>query len=111
MADKGLPKKPYYRIGEVASHLGVQTHVLRYWESELPQIKPRRSPSGHRIYLPEDLLLLEAVNQMVHEEGLTLAGARRRLVQASQSPASTTPEPGDKDQVLGELRSILKLLD
>lgn len=111
MAKTGLPDKPYYRIGEVARHLGVPTHVLRYWESEMPQIEPRRSPSGHRIFLPDDVRLLEMVRQMTQEEGYTLAGVQRRLSQtedAKITPQEQTSRP--KAEIITELKDILKML-
>ncbi len=113
MAPKGLPDKPYYRIGEVAEYLGVEPHVLRYWEREFPQIKPRRAPSRHRIFLPQDIRLLETIKRLLHEEGYTVAGARRRLAQAASPPdaeAEARQTPAELELV-AELRDILKLLD
>jgi hypothetical protein len=50
-----LATKPFFKIGEVAKLLGVKPHVLRYWESEFPSLKPRKNPSGQRLYAKTDL--------------------------------------------------------
>lgn len=106
--------KPYYRIGEVARLLGVGTHVLRYWESEFPQVQPIRAPSGHRLYHRHHIELLVLVQRLVHVEGLTIAGAKKRLEQMSLAPAeaqkSPADPPADPGQLAQELRDILKLI-
>ena len=109
MAELSIPEKPYFRIGEVARILGVETHMVRYWEKEFPQFTPRRSPSGHRIFLAEDIELLWEIKNLLHEKGFTLAGAKKQMALADSrrepSPAS------DKAQIVSELKSILKMLD
>ena len=67
-----------YRIGEAAQLVGVDAHVLRYWESEF-QLKPERSPSGQRIYRQPDLSRFLRIKALLHDEGYTIAGARRVL--------------------------------
>ena len=105
-----IPDKPYLRIGEVARLLGTQTHVLRYWESEFPQLKPTRAASGQRLFHKSDMETLILIKSLLHEEGYTIAGARRRLEElASQEQAQ------DREQRLGQVKEdladILKLLD
>jgi DNA-binding transcriptional MerR regulator len=77
---KGLnvPEKLYFRIGEIAELVGVDTHVLRYWESEFT-LSPHRSSSGQRLYRKQELVQLLRIKQLVHSEGYTIAGARRIL--------------------------------
>ncbi len=99
--------KPYYRIGEVARLLGVPTHVLRYWESEFPQLKPVRAPSGHRLYHRRHIALAAHIQRLVRDEGLTIAGAKKRL--AAQEEAGQGPRAAAKE-LAGELREILKLI-
>ena len=67
-----------YRIGEVASLVGVDAHVLRYWESEF-RLKPERSASGQRVYRQGDLARFLRIKSLLHDEGYTIAGARRVL--------------------------------
>lgn len=71
-------EEPTYRIGEVAQLVGVDAHVLRYWESEF-RLKPERSPSGQRLYRKDDLAVFLRVKSLLHDEGYTIAGARRVL--------------------------------
>jgi DNA-binding transcriptional MerR regulator len=117
-----IPDQPYFRIGQVAKLLGVETHVLRFWESEFPQIKPTRAPSGRRIFHRSDVEILALVQHLLHGEGYTIAGARRRLEEmaASQAPGrqagqeNRQPDTGapsqDKGRIIGELKDILSIL-
>jgi DNA-binding transcriptional MerR regulator len=73
-----IPDKLYFRIGEVAQLVGVDAHVLRYWESEF-KIKPHRSSSGQRLFRKQDLSRFYRIKNLLHEEGYTIAGARRVL--------------------------------
>ncbi len=74
-----LPVKLYYRIGEVAEVVGVEPHVLRYWESEFGTIRPQKSPKGQRVYSRRDLEKLLRVKELLYDEGYTIAGAKKRL--------------------------------
>jgi DNA-binding transcriptional MerR regulator len=116
-----IPDQPYFRIGQVAKLLGVETHVLRFWESEFPQIKPTRAPSGRRIFHRVDVEILAVVQHLLHGEGYTIAGARRRLEEIADAqaagdinPQSTQPSEGqpseDKSRIIGELKDILDIL-
>lgn len=103
-----IPDQPYFRIGQVAELLGVETHVLRFWESEFPQIKPTRAPSGRRIFHRHDVQILALVQHLLHREGYTIAGARRRLEEMS---ASDEAQPsGDASHIIVELKDILDIL-
>ena len=73
-----IPDKLYFRIGEVADLVGVDTHVLRYWESEC-EMKPHRSNSGQRLYRKMELTHFMRIKHLVHDEGYTVAGAKKAL--------------------------------
>jgi DNA-binding transcriptional MerR regulator len=73
-----LPDKLYFRIGEVATIVGVEPHVLRYWETEF-RIKPHRSSSGQRLYRKQDIARFLRIRHLLHEKGFTVAGARNFL--------------------------------
>ncbi len=91
-----LPEKLYYRIGEVASLVGVEPHVLRYWEREFRTIRPRKSARGQRVYSRRDVETLMRVRELLYSEGFTIAGARRRLQQErSGNGQALEPMPGD----------------
>jgi DNA-binding transcriptional MerR regulator len=81
-----LPDKKFFKIGEVASLVGVKTHVLRYWESELGSIRPLKTRGAHRMYRREDVATFCTVRALLHDEGLTLAAVKRRLAGAERAP-------------------------
>ena len=71
--------KMFYRIGDVAGMVGVETCVLRYWESEFELLKPRRAKSGQRIYTAEDIAILLHIKRLLYEERYTIDGAKKKL--------------------------------
>jgi DNA-binding transcriptional MerR regulator len=68
-----------YRIGEAATKLNLKSYVLRFWETEFPQIAPVRTEKGQRLYTESDLAVLGRIRYLLHERGLTIDGARRLL--------------------------------
>jgi DNA-binding transcriptional MerR regulator len=74
--------KHYYRIGEVSQLVGVEPHVLRYWESEFPTIRPQKSTTGQRVYSQQDVNKLLRIRELLRSQGFTIAGARRQLREA-----------------------------
>jgi DNA-binding transcriptional MerR regulator len=91
-------QKLYYRIGEVASIVGVEPHVLRYWESEFRSIRPQKSARGQRIYSRRDVETLLKVKELLYGHRFTIAGAKQRLRQGGVEPVtafvrSTDDEP------------------
>lgn len=69
-------------IGEAASELGLETHVLRYWETRFPKdVRPVKRPDGRRMFRPEDMDALRAIRALVHERGMTLKGAKTILAE------------------------------
>ena len=76
-----IPDRLYFKIGDVARLCGVETYVLRFWESQFPQLKPNKSGTGQRLYRRRDVELALEIKRLVHAEGYTLAGARAVLGQ------------------------------
>jgi DNA-binding transcriptional MerR regulator len=74
-----LPDKQFFKIGEAAEIVGVKAHVLRYWESEFPTIRPLKTRGAHRMYRRADVELLCVIHKLLHQEGYTIAGARKRV--------------------------------
>jgi DNA-binding transcriptional MerR regulator len=72
-------QKLYFRIGEVATIVGVEPHVLRYWEGEFRSVRPQKSARGQRIYSRRDVETLLKVKELLYAHRFTIAGARRRL--------------------------------
>lgn len=93
-----IPDKLYFRIGEVAGLIGVDAHVLRYWESEF-SLRPHRSSSGQRLYRKQDLSKFMRIRRLLHDEGYTIAGARRILQDGDRAPRKADNE---------EIRRILE---
>src|SRR5262249_38418425 len=81
-AQTSLPPKLYFRIGEVAELVGVEPHVLRYWEREFRSIRPTKSAKGHRVHSRRDVENLMRVRQLLYAEGFTIAGAKKKLQRA-----------------------------
>ncbi len=81
-----IPDKLYFRIGEVAKMLALPAYVLRFWETEFPQLKPTKSNTGQRMYRRREVELAVRVKKLLYEEGFTIAGARERL-KAENKPA------------------------
>lgn len=79
VAASRLPPKLYFRIGEVASLVGVEPHVLRYWEREFRSIRPTKSAKGQRVYSRRDVENLMRVRELLYQEGFTIAGAKKKL--------------------------------
>ncbi len=76
-----MSKSPdaFRTISEVAEWLGVQAHVLRFWESKFPQVKPVKRAGGRRYYRPNDMLLLGGIKKLLHDDGLTIKGVQKML--------------------------------
>jgi len=117
--DRQLPVKLYYRIGEVSEIVGVEPHVLRYWETEFRSIRPQKSRKGQRIYSRRDVDKLLKVKELLYSHGFTIAGARKRLREGGAEPEQAAvvapPEakrPGAQlREALGEIRrDIVALL-
>jgi DNA-binding transcriptional MerR regulator len=88
MTERGpLPPKLYFRIGEVASLVGVEPHVLRYWEREFRTIRPNKSAKGQRVYSRRDVENLLRVRELLYGQGFTIAGARKKLRDKEDSDA------------------------
>lgn len=68
-----------YRIGEVAELLHLKTYVLRFWETEFPQLAPERAESGQRLYTDADVEILRKIRQLLYDDGMTIEGARKVL--------------------------------
>lgn len=74
-----LPDKLYFKIGEVSAIAGLPTYVLRFWESEFPSLRPKRTESGQRLYRRSDVELILTVKHLLHERKFTIEGARQHL--------------------------------
>ena len=97
MTDTQLATKAesaFRTISEVADELGVQQHVLRFWETKFTQVKPLKRGGGRRYYRPEDVALLKKIHTLLYAEGYTIKGVQKLLKGVS------------KVQVLAEQRAV-----
>lgn len=85
-------EKLFYSISEAATQLDVAAHVLRYWETQFSMLRPRKSRAGSRMYQPRDLDTLRTIKRLLYDEGMTIAGARRKLLAARRGGAPEIAE-------------------
>ncbi len=107
-----IPDKLYFKIGEVAKMADVPTHVLRYWESEFPGISPKRANSKQRLYRRQDVELILDIKTLLHDQGYTIAGARKFL-ESEQTPgqaAAPIPPNTKVSETLQTIKQELKEL-
>jgi DNA-binding transcriptional MerR regulator len=118
-----IPAKRYFTIGEVAELCDVKPHVLRYWETEFPTLKPVKRRGNRRYYQRADVRVIRQIRGLLYEEGYTIGGARLRIDTEKQTPAakakaaSAASEPASAGidvallrEVREELESVLALL-
>ncbi|WP_209348064.1 MerR family transcriptional regulator [Pontixanthobacter sp. CEM42] len=99
--DDGKDDGALRTIGEVSKALNIKTHVLRYWEQQFPMLEPLKRSGGRRYYRPEDVKLVEQIDQLVNQQGYTLKGAQQAIADgkvdeapvSAREPDSSTPRP------------------
>jgi DNA-binding transcriptional MerR regulator len=95
-AASAIPEKLYFKIGEVCDLVGVQAHVLRYWETEFPQLSPQKNRSGQRSYRRRDVEISLRIKELLYDDMYTIAGARKKLQAELREPPKLKivhPEP------------------
>ena len=102
-----VPDKLFFRIGEAAEIVGVETHVLRYWESEF-KMRPQRSASGQRMFRRKDIARFLRIRRLLHDEGFTIAGARKALNTKPGEAAVTTVAAGSIDEAIERIEGLRK---
>jgi DNA-binding transcriptional MerR regulator len=119
---ESIPRKLFYKIGEVCELTDTQPYVLRFWESEFPQLAPKKSPSGQRIYRRKDIDLVIEIKKLLYQEGFTIAGARKKLGMTDGPEGNGEILPMGQDApldggprpirlVVSQLEEILRILD
>jgi DNA-binding transcriptional MerR regulator len=88
-----VPDKLYFRIGEVAELCDLPAYVLRFWETEFPQLKPVKGTSGQRMYRKRDVETVARIKDLLYNQGFTIAGARQALRDEAKSPRSQQALP------------------
>jgi len=88
-----IPDKLYFRIGEVATLCRLPAYVLRFWETEFPQLKPVKSSTGQRMYRKRDVESVVRIKKLLYEDGFTIAGARVQLREETKPDRTQTALP------------------
>ena len=111
-----IPEKLYFRIGEVATLCKLPAYVLRFWETEFPQLKPVKGSTGQRMYRRKDVEAVVHIKKLLYEEGFTIAGARQQLraevaITKNQAPLPfPTHSASDLRRIRHGLQEILTML-
>ena len=112
-----IGKKLFHKIGEVCKTCGIEPHVLRYWESEFRVLSPTKNRAGQRIYREKDLQMIQTIKQLLYEEGYTIAGANKKLLEdgGSELPLFQQGPDGGQAKMISamqkDLKAILKILE
>ena len=88
-----IPDKLYFRIGDVAKLCDIPAYVLRFWETEFPQLKPNKGGTGQRLYRKRDVEMALRIKSLLYDQGYTIPGARQVFKTDAKSPESIAPEP------------------
>jgi len=105
-------EKLYYRIGEVAEILEINTSVLRFWETQFEQLKPQKTKTGQRLYSQRELELAKQIQKLLYNEKLTIAGARARICTSRRGKTVEKVDmPTFLDSLKQELQELRKILD
>ncbi|MGC1401879.1 MAG: MerR family transcriptional regulator, partial [Thermodesulfobacteriota bacterium] len=91
METEGIPDKQYFKIGEVSALTKLEPYVLRYWETEFKIIRPVRFGSNQRMYRRKDVETILEIKKLLYDEGFTIAGARKKLLQNSKKEKKSLP--------------------
>jgi DNA-binding transcriptional MerR regulator len=105
-----FPEKLFYKIGEASRVVGVETYVLRYWESEFPFLNPRKSKSGQRTYTKKDVDLLLLIKRLLYEERYTIDGVRKKLggIMPEPDTQAMAEDRPDQDPTRGKILNMVR---
>ena len=105
-------KKLYYSIGEVSELTGLEPHVLRYWESVFPELKPKKNRAGNRTYKETDITVIMSIKELVQEKKYSTEGAKKILKQRANGIEAVPEVPAEMKKDLHEIRHFLtKMLE
>jgi DNA-binding transcriptional MerR regulator len=108
---KTASEKLYYKIGEIAEILNINTSVLRFWETQFDTLAPNKTRTGQRIYSQQDLEQIEEIYRLLYVQKLTIAGARSRIYLERKAKNRAGNDPAELLQsIYHELKELRKLL-
>ena len=97
-------------ISELSSELGVAQHILRYWETRFPQLKPMQRAGNRRYYRPDDVALARRINRLLNEEGYTVRGVQKVLRSGDAAAEEPAPEPAAVPQAAPAPLDVFRLI-
>jgi DNA-binding transcriptional MerR regulator len=108
-----IPEKLYFRIGEVSKLTRTPHYVLRFWETQFPMLKPRKSSSGQRMFRRKEVELVLEIRKLLYQQGFTIEGAKKKLGREGRQQALPFQDPSREvlRTISRELRELLVMLD
>ena len=107
--NSAIPDKLFFKVGEVSTIAGVPAYVLRFWETEFRRIKPKRTPSGQRLYRKSDVELILKIKHLLYDKKFTIPGARQHLNDGARKN-NRRPDTLTLGEIRRELEAIRKML-
>ena len=108
---KEIPDKFYFKVGEVSAIAEVPAYVLRFWETEFEKVKPKRTPSGQRLYSKRDVELILEIRHLLYEKKFTIQGAKKHLKSKAPRPKKEKSSMVTINDIRMELENIRNILD
>jgi DNA-binding transcriptional MerR regulator len=113
--ERAVAQREYYSIGEVCDLVGLKSHVLRYWESQFPELNPSKNRSGNRVYQRKEIRLILLVKELLYQDKYTIEGARQKLETLRKGgelhgEAARRLGEGMAREVRAELEEVLRIL-
>ncbi len=111
--DEPIAKRAYYSIGDVCELTSLKPHVLRYWETQFPPLRPTKNRAGNRVYRPKEVELILLLRNLLYEQKFTIEGARRRLKEMKKDDAlpKQRVEVRDTEVIDGMKADLAELLE
>jgi DNA-binding transcriptional MerR regulator len=106
------PNQKYFRVNEVSKIIGVETHVLRYWQSEFSTVKPKKSGNGHWVYSRKDVEAFHFIRHLLYVDKYSVQGAKKKLREVKKGMAPSLPSPLQAETlkyVAKELKDLIQL--
>jgi DNA-binding transcriptional MerR regulator len=110
LADSGKSDSAFRTIGELSAELGVQQHILRYWETRFPQLRPLTRAGNRRYYRPEDVALVRRIDSALNRDGYTIKGVQKLLSGKDPVPEAPVIPVVAPSTLLVDLRRIREAL-
>jgi DNA-binding transcriptional MerR regulator len=103
------PTKLYYSITEVSELTSVKPHVLRYWETEFKALRQKKNRAGNRTYRATDIKVIQLIKQLLYEEGFTIAGAKKKLLESKSNPVGRSKKSKKADAIESIKKDLLEM--